>query len=191
MKAGHISQNEWLVTLQKAAIARGVERETARELAVGCGLYRSEEALAELVLALTKFAHGKSAKFAIGDDSIWRAGQARALIDGPSMIDLATISSGVEARVDHPSLLHAFAIARTQETGEHFSDIANSLTPTDFGTPVLIHAIAVAKPMERIFNTCAPDNADFRALQVMASDLLVPADDASRADAGAGNSDND
>lgn len=191
MKAGHISKNEWLVTLQKAAIARGVERETARELAVGCGLHRSEEALAQLVVALNGFSRGKPAKFAIGDDGIWRAGQARALIDGPSMIDLATISSGVEARVDHPSLLHAFAVARTLETGTHFSDIANSLTPTDFGTPVLMHSIAVEKPFERIFHTCAPDHRDFRALQAMAYDLLVPADDASRADAGAGNSDND
>ena len=191
MKVGHVSRNEWLVTLQKAAVARGVERETAREIALGCGLHRSEQAMAALVAALQAFKRAKPAEFTVGDDGIWRAGQARALLDGPSMIDLATVSAGVEARVDHPALLHAIAIARTVETGTHFSDVASSLTRTDFGTPVLIHAIAVEKPFERIFHTCAPNHPDFYALQVMARDLLVPADDASRADAGAGTNDND
>ncbi|MEM1317472.1 MAG: hypothetical protein AAGF29_04340 [Pseudomonadota bacterium] len=179
------------MTLQKAAIARGVERETAREIALGCGLNRSEQALTGLVLALQQFRKGRPADFSMGDDGIWRAGQAKALIDGPSMIDLASVSAGVEARVDHPELLHAIAIARSEETGRHFSDIANSLAPTDFGTPVLIHAITVDKPFHRSFQTCAPDHPGFLALQAMAHDLLVPADDVSRADAGAGTTDND
>ena len=197
-----ISQNQLRMTVLKACVGTGVARGNSEDMAdavlflaqMGANSFQS------LIECLTQFDADLSPRSpAVNYDEV--SGETLSVLQyGPSLIDLVQVGKPFDGTVDCPILLAGLAAYRGHE--QELSFLWNDRQVSE----TLIHEVASLKSTGRIRLTCAtqleqspsgivdfrqPQEAEWTKLCRFADAILVPADAASRADAGAGNTDND
>lgn len=196
MNALTVSANEFAVTIRKSCIGAGVARGVAEDIATGAlaAAARGLIVLPPLLDALDAFCP-KSADWERTAGG-WVAERATALNDAPSVVDLASTGAHVSiSTFDQPVLLLGCALAAQEPFAVRFGvedwQDCGSISQQPNG-PCAIH-LRLAATAETAANPAALTvmQNDWQALEAYAQALLVPADDTTRGDAGAGTDDND
>ena len=201
-----LSVNQWRTTVLKACIGANVPRGTAEDLAEGATALLSHgiDPLPVLLPCLQVFDPVAPSLNWPGETQAVDLGPVTVLHHGPSLVDMAQAGHTIACRIDAPELLLGMAMWRGHTlqlpfqfavNDDDWQDAADSadLSSTD-GTirlrlnpspaSTLPSALGDASPLQ-------PQRSDFQKLQKFADEILVPADDSNRADAGAGLTDND
>lgn len=191
-----VSANEFTVTIRKACIGAGVARGVADDIAGGAlaAASRGLVILPSLLDALDAFIP----KQALWSETTtgWTTDIATALNDAPSMVDLATTGHSVSVTsLDQPVLLLGCALSAHDTFAIRFGtsdwqDCASISAQPSGPCAIHLRLTQADKPVPQA-SALSVLQADWNALKTHERKILVPTDDATRGDAGAGTNDND
>ncbi len=196
MKTLTVSANEFTVTIRKACIGAGVARGVADDIASGALAAASQGfvLLPPLLDALDAY-DAQTADWA-ETASGWTTDKATALNDAPSIVDFATNGQAVSVGTfDQPVLLLACALAVPEAFAiaigtSGWLDCADVSAQPNGPCAICLRPAKSDKSLLRP-TALTVMQSDWLALESYAKNLLVPANDTTRGDAGAGNNDND
>lgn len=202
----HVSANQWRTSILKACIGAGVARGVAEDLAdAGLALLALQyDPLPSVLACLNNHqSHTPAISWPNEPDEV-ELGQLQVLQHGPSVIDLAQSGVTTSCQIDAPDLLLGLAQARLHSHGVVLSC---SLDRVSWHTPATaLQQITTAPPfgpislrLARTDQPCAmdmtnlpqPSRSNWRELQDLTAEILVPADATSREDAGVGDGQTD
>lgn len=196
----HISANQWRTSVLKACVGAYVARGVAEDIADACVVLLSlgRDPLPELLPLIGDFSPDlKPANWAV-DDKAWTVPCAHILVDGPSVVDLAETGKQVRCQVDDGLLLFGLCTARhlSHESGFDLMIGGNPIMTIDeIGGGRVDVAVQMNRNIHRPKKNAKPfpipTDENWDKLQRFAAEILVPADETNRADAGAGLTDND
>ena len=202
----HISANQWRVTMLKACVGKLVARGVAEDIADGCMalLAAGQNPLMPLLEALDSFGPTASPPAWPTKSDTAELGSVQVLLHGPSVIDMAHAAYTCSCEIDNMPLLLGLAQARLHSHGavlEVSADgsdwqkvrkvLRDGRALPDGGT-IWLRMSGTTEPLPlKSTNLPQPKRANWAKLQAYADQIMVPADDTNRADAGAGLTDND
>lgn len=199
-----LSFNQLYSTSLKACVGCGVSRGVAEDVAAGCvELQRAGlDGVSDLLNCLETFdANQQPCGWELNANH-WTSKEVSLLVDGPSMVDLASVSNGVSSTVNSSLLLYGLVLARGRDTGMSFGLASEQKIPITFGngdnefskltgliTLTLTETGASKRKLDQ--GRIAVSSAAWVKLCRHADKILVASDASSSADAGAGATDND
>ncbi|MEP1208944.1 MAG: hypothetical protein ABJM29_13640 [Rhizobiaceae bacterium] len=202
----HISANQWRVSILKACIGAHVARGVAEDIADAALalLELNQNPLASLLDRLDGFQPSAPTPPWPGSTQSASLGPLQVLHHGPSLVDMAQAGIACACEIDDLALLLGLAQSRLYSHGISFeysrngtdwqsvSVVAhNRITQTDNGPIWLRKTTSGDLVPLKLTNLPQPTPHDWARLLALASQIMVPADDTNRADAGAGLTDND
>ncbi len=201
----HLSSNQIRTTALKACLGAGVARGVAEDIAdcCVCLLQVGIDPIGELVDLLHEFDAEKQVTHWVVNGDQYEADAISVLIDGPSAVDIAQAGKTVVCSTSGMVLLFGLLIERSAVFEINFAIDGLQLNGISCKTLVRdidresvnkMHLSSVDGGESVRFdlgNQILPSRETWTGLCTLADAILVPADAASRADAGAGNTDND
>ena len=202
----HISANQWRVTMLKACVGTQVARGVAEDVADGCMalLAAGHNPLTPLLEALDSFDPTATPPSWPSNSEPADLGPVQVLHHGPSVIDMAHAGLTCRCEIDNMPLLLGLAQARLPShgtvlelsaDGSNWQGIRGVLRDgralPDIGSTWLRMSDKLSPQPLKSTELPQPKPVNWAKLQTYADQIMVPADDANRADAGAGLTDND
>lgn len=202
----HISANQWRVTILKACIGGQVARGIAEDIADGCiallGL--GQNPLLPLLESLDQFGPAPSSPAWPRTSAGTSLGRLNVMHHGPSVVDMAQAGIICSGEMDNHPLLLGLAQARLHshgicfdysKDGSNWRKVAHILKnqqalPDGVSFWLRKSDTGDAEPV-KLTKLSQPNRKNWAKLQKYADQIMVPADDTNRADAGAGLTDND
>jgi hypothetical protein len=201
-----LSANQWRTTIHKVCVGAGIARGNAEDVAeAGLALLGLQiNPLDCLFYCLDQDRQSSSdLRWSHADESV-KLMKVQVLHHGPSIVDLAQCGMVAACQIDDLMLLAGLARARFHSHGARFQISTDGHTwrnlapvivdpgPRRRNMPVWLRLDAITD-LQRpdLSNLISPSWDDWRRLLKLADKILVPADAANRADAGAGTTDND
>jgi len=202
----HISANQWRVTILKACVGTQVARGVAEDIADAsiALLALGQNPLMPVLETLGQYeSTTTSPAWPNGSDTV-QLGSLQVLHHGPSIIDMAQAGLICCCDIDSHPLLLGLAQARLHSHGIQFeycddgsnwrpviTILSNGQALPD-GGPVWLRTSSSGEIVPaQLTNLPQPTRENWARLQTYADQIMVPADDTNRADAGAGLTDND
>ena len=195
-----ISANQWRTSVLKACVGAYVARGVAEDIADACLalLELGQDPLPVLLPLIEKFDGSVQPAEWQARGGVYAASSTKVLMDGPSIFDLAEAGKTVRCSVDEGLMTFALMAARMKSHDVLFDLVMNgdqikNMTSVQFGPAEIVVRLSTdSKTREQPAHAFpVPNENDWIRLQKLADEILVPADDTNRADAGAGLTDND
>ena len=200
-----LSANQLRNTALKACVGAGVARGVAEDIADGCVCLSQMgvEPIGQLCEVLSDYEQDMSVSSWEIIDQTATATNLRVLVDGPSAIDLAQVGIKATFVTDCPLLILGLMVSRMKMnpvrfhvngmdviSDEVFLDCLNTIESS--GCTIELTCLpSNSIPLFRALKLTQPSDDTWMRLQKYADKILVSADEASRSDAGAGDTDND
>ncbi len=189
-----VSLNEVEKTTLAAMVASGVPLGVAREVALGCAGMASAclDACTELLNGLKTLDGATERSSWVIEGDVARNDGAHPILDAPTIVDLAQCGYDVVADCP-PAIPDALAQVRSRQTGLQFNlDKRQELSGIPSPRFVVQCAGRIAAPPKPFSSEPIWVNRTaWMALKTIGTGILVPTDDTTRSDAGAGTNDND
>ncbi|NKB54064.1 MAG: hypothetical protein GKR97_17940 [Rhizobiaceae bacterium] len=206
----HISANQWRTSVLKACVGTLVARGIAEDIADACLalLALQQNPLQPLLGCLNTFHPSSSDVDGVPDwpdvGATAHLGSLQVLKFGPSIIDMAQAGIVCNCDIDSMILLLGLAQARLHShdmqlecsrDGTNWQTIDGAISSGNVHSGPETCWLRAQKAQSRtplnMTNLPQPRREDWVSLQQFADQIMVPADDSNRADAGAGLTDND